>query len=651
MKNSKQLIYKNLYIIFLVMATLSVKAQVDHYIETDQFSKLDTVAILIDNNYSFQEVLSNDDLEFTKKTTISVKDISHYWIKCNVATSFAYDKRFSIWTNPMFDSELYYFDEDNKKWQSQRGGYLIADFASIPKYISCIFKADEPTTIYIKVNVKDINHSENELETSIYFQNESIIKANLKKDFNVWLITIAIVLAFLMYNLYWYVLIREKVYLYYLIILIGGIVYITSSSFFMHYFVSVKSINAVILTDHSIRHKLPFFIHTLFGAAVVIFGFVQFTRAYLKVKNNFPKWDKFLKYSLLFFLIIQVLYMMAEYFRWINPSNELVPTANNLIILFILVLILIIGFKGYTKKTRESIYFLKALFLPIIIMLGLLISMMSTGDNTGLKILPNLAILSITITFAIALVAKVNLIKKELSTEKFEKQSIVALNEIEKERNLRLEEKIEYNKNEVAAAQHIKLLMKELHHRVKNNLQIVSSLLSLQSFRIKDQKAIDAVKEGQHRIEAMSLIHQKLYIQDNITQVDINEFITDIAESLMQAYGYDNNSFQLQINVNQELLDVDKAIPLSIIINELITNAFKYAYTTVKNPKLSISFSKQKAQASLTVEDNGIGINIDDWKTNDGYGKELIQTFTEQLEGTLSLSVNKGTLFKIVFPF
>ena len=75
MKNSKQLIYKNLYIIFLVMATLSVKAQVDHYIETDQFSKLDTVAILIDNNYSFQEVLSNDDLEFTKKTTISVKDI------------------------------------------------------------------------------------------------------------------------------------------------------------------------------------------------------------------------------------------------------------------------------------------------------------------------------------------------------------------------------------------------------------------------------------------------------------------------------------------------------------------------------------------------------------------------------------------------
>jgi hypothetical protein len=133
MKNSKQLIYKNLYIIFLVMVTLSVKAQVDHYIETDQTSKIDNFAVLIDNNYSFQEILSNADLEFTKKTTISVKDISYYWIKCNVASRFAYDKKFSIWTNPMFDSELYYFDEENKKWQSERGGMLIADFSTIPK--------------------------------------------------------------------------------------------------------------------------------------------------------------------------------------------------------------------------------------------------------------------------------------------------------------------------------------------------------------------------------------------------------------------------------------------------------------------------------------------------------------------------------------
>jgi two-component sensor histidine kinase len=271
-------------------------------------------------------------------------------------------------------------------------------------------------------------------------------------------------------------------------------------------------------------------------------------------------------------------------------------------------------------------------------------------DNSLVSLLSYLSVLSITITFGIILVAKVNLIKKELSNEKFEKQAIVAQNEIEKERNLRLQEKIEYYKNEVAAAQHIKLLMKELHHRVKNNLQIVSSLLSLQSFRIKDQTAIDAVKEGQHRIEAMSLIHQKLYIQDNITQVNIKEFITDIAESLMEAYGFNKNNFQMEIFVSEEFLDVDKAIPLSIIINELITNAFKYAYKTIDYPELKIYFTKKSNKATLFVSDNGVGIDEDAWKNNDGYGKELVQTFTEQLSGTLTLIVNNGTAFQIEFP-
>lgn len=286
----------------------------------------------------------------------------------------------------------------------------------------------------------------------------------------------------------------------------------------MYLFIPIKTINATITTSNLIYRKPIEFVYSLIGAAIVILGFIQFTRSYLKVKQHFPLWDTLLKYTLLFFSTTQVFYILAEHFKWIPPS-EVRSTVNNLIILSILVLILIISFKSFAKKIPESKYFLKALFLPILIMLILVVILLFTTDNTSMSFLPNLAILSITITFAIALVAKVNLIKNELSLEKFEKEAIVALNEIEKERNLRLLEKIEYNKNEVAAAQHIKLLMKELHHRVKNNLQIVSSLLSLQSFRIKDQTAIDAVKEGQHRIEAMSLIHQKLYIQDDITQV------------------------------------------------------------------------------------------------------------------------------------
>lgn len=641
--------YALAFITSFIFISFNVTAQVDYYIETDQYSRLDTVEVLIDKGYSFEDILTNPDLEFTKQTKISVEGITHYWTKCKVSTNFAYDKTFAVWTTPAFGIELFYFDEGKSQWQSVKGGILIAD-RSVPKYVPCIFKADETTTFYTKVNVSEVNQSENELNVSLYFQDENLTKANREKDFYWWLGTVVIVLAFLIYNLYWYVLIREKVYLYYLMILIGGAIYITGVNFYIHLFISSKSINAAINSSNDLSYTPADLVYSFIGSVIVISGFLLFTKKYLELEKNFPKWNRFLNYILFFFLITETLHICGEHFSWIEP-NSIVVNLSNLIFLFILTLILFIAFKCYAKKTLESPFFLKALFIPIILMLGLVVSLLFTSNNTGLTILPNLALLSITITFAVALLAKVNLIKDELSTAKLDKQAIEAINEIEKQRNLRLEEKIEYNKNEVAAAQQIKLLMKELHHRVKNNLQIVSSLLSLQSFRIKDQEAKDAIQEGQHRIEAMSLIHQKLYIQDAITQVNIKEFITDIAESLMQAYGYNSDNFDLQIKVEKELLDVDKAIPLSIILNELITNAFKYAYDTIKHPKLMISFTKESAQASISIADNGVGIDAKNWNDNSGYGKELIQTFTEQLEGTLTLDINNGATFKIVFPY
>lgn len=639
-----------IFLITFLFMTANVLAQVDYYITTNQITQLDTVNVLIDRDYSFQEILSNRDLQFTKQSKIKIKDIDNYWIKCTVATNFAYDQTFALWTLPKFASELYYFDKGLKKWQSVKGGEMVANNSTLFKYMPCVFNANESTTFYVKVNVSEINQSDNYLKTSITFENEKLTTANRKKDYDWWLSTVAIVLAFLIYSLYWYIMMREKVYLYYLIMLAGGILYITSVGFFLSYFIPYKTVNAALEIDSNVIYTPIELLMAYLASVIVIYGLVQFTRLYLNSKEHFPQWDKCLRVSLTVYMIIQTAMVIAEYFKWINPSYKSI-LANNLLLLLILITITALAFKSYKHKIQGSNYFLSALLIPFVFLLTLVICLTVTQNNTGLKVLPNLCILSITITFGIILVAKVNLIKKELSNEKFEKQAAVAQNEIEKERNLRLQEKIEYDKNEVAAAQHIKLLMKELHHRVKNNLQIVSSLLSLQSFRIKDQIAIDAVKEGQHRIEAMSLIHQKLYIQDNITQVNIKGFITDIAESLMEAYGFKNDRFQLQLEVNEELIDVDKAIPLSIIINELITNAFKYAYNSVENPELKISFTKHSDNATLLVSDNGTGIDTNAWENNDGYGKELVQTFTEQLQGTLTLKVNNGTIFQIDFPY
>lgn len=195
------------------------------------------------------------------------------------------------------------------------------------------------------------------------------------------------------------------------------------------------------------------------------------------------------------------------------------------------------------------------------------------------------------------------------------------------------------------------LLMKELHHRVKNNLQIISSLLSLQSFRIKDSAASKAVREGQQRIEAMSLIHQRLYTRDNITEINIREFIADLVDSLQSAYGFGKDDIAIRLDIDNELMNVDQAIPLSLIINELVTNAFKYAYEDNHHPELTITLHKDKKQMQLVVADNGKGVNIEEWKDKEGsFGKELIQTFVKQLNGTLGIEVDKGTMFTLSIP-
>lgn len=196
------------------------------------------------------------------------------------------------------------------------------------------------------------------------------------------------------------------------------------------------------------------------------------------------------------------------------------------------------------------------------------------------------------------------------------------------------------------------LLMKELHHRVKNNLQIISSLLSLQSFNIKDSAASKAVREGQQRIEAMSLIHQRLYTRDNITEINIKEFISDLVDSLQSAYGYGQDDIAIKLEIDNELMNVDQAIPLSLIINELVTNAFKYAYEDNDDPKLNITLKRKNEQLELTVADNGKGVNMDEWKDKQGsFGKDLIQTFVRQLSGQLSLLVESGTRFTLTIPY
>ena len=202
-----------------------------------------------------------------------------------------------------------------------------------------------------------------------------------------------------------------------------------------------------------------------------------------------------------------------------------------------------------------------------------------------------------------------------------------------------------------AQSDRLKWMMKELHHRVKNNLQIVSSLLNLQTYRLKDEESISAIKESQLRVQAMSLIHQRLYQVDDVSKVNFKLYLDDLVETLMRSFGFNSTDFDLQIQVEKEFLDVDMVMPMGLLVNEILTNSFKYAYTETKHPLLHISLLSVNQQFQLEIKDNGPGLNWDAGEpSKPGFGKKLIDALSKQLKAVYSVDTALGTAYHFNIP-
>ncbi|MCC6726978.1 MAG: sensor histidine kinase [Saprospiraceae bacterium] len=196
--------------------------------------------------------------------------------------------------------------------------------------------------------------------------------------------------------------------------------------------------------------------------------------------------------------------------------------------------------------------------------------------------------------------------------------------------------------------QKLDLLMRELHHRVKNNLQLVSSLLRLQSRQVGDGAASAAIKAGQLRVEAMSLIHQRLYREEGITLVNMQEFTQDLVEKIAFAFGHRLEEMDLQIHFQPTDLDVDKAMPMSLIINELLTNSFKYAFMETARPGLKIGLEQQGEKLRFHYADNGPGLPENAIGTG-SFGTKLIASLSGQLGGQARQWNEGGARFELVF--
>jgi len=190
-------------------------------------------------------------------------------------------------------------------------------------------------------------------------------------------------------------------------------------------------------------------------------------------------------------------------------------------------------------------------------------------------------------------------------------------------------------------------LLKEIHHRVKNNLQVVSSLLRIQSNETTDEVAIEALKEGQARVQSMSLIHQSLYQKDDLTGIRMKVYIEQLTRSLFNTYNISDDRIRLQTNIDDINLDIETVVPLGLIINELITNSLKYAFPNDQRGLINVSLRDDDNILLLEVSDDGIGYEENNNNDKPSFGTGLIQAFSNKLDADMSISSDLGTTVKI----
>lgn len=232
---------------------------------------------------------------------------------------------------------------------------------------------------------------------------------------------------------------------------------------------------------------------------------------------------------------------------------------------------------------------------------------------------------------------------------------LIMVNHLSKKREKEL-----FQKNEQIKFQHSQieqslkekeLLIREVHHRVKNNLQIITSMLGLQISKVEGTDSEAILREAQQRIGSIALTHRMLYQNANLNNILINEYISNLVKQIKESFPPSNISLEITLSQNQYKLNIDSAVPLGLLINEVLTNAFKHAFPLGKKGHIKITLTENKDQYVLNISDDGIGLP-DDFKLNDkkSMGMDLIHILAEQLDSKLIIERNNGTSFSLEIP-
>ncbi len=441
------------------------------YSSQDMREDITLFETLPDKNYTFEQVLHDKSLIFKKhpqnlksQKIYNFKGLTHYWVRFSTYNPTHQSQAVRFWTFPFFDNVFYYYDYDTKKWENKQTGMKTPILERSYGGINAVLYAQKQDTFYLKIKVESLSTQNIATVIDISIEKKSKYDAYEQYRHTAWVSTMVVILMFFLYNLYIYFIFKDHTYLYYLVILVGGMLYVTSIGRFLNLFFRNNIFYVYLSPKGNVYSAGVSDFMVNIAILVVIGGFIQFTRHYLNSKMVLPFWDKCLRYLyfglLGMFITIDITIITINKLFYVGLKTI---DVSNALVAIIILLMFYMAFITYKKGYLVGKYFLIANTLPLLMMLVLALYFFYNSTQTAIHAfaLPNLAIMTQALTFAVALVARVNFLKEELKEKQLEASTLQAENEQITARNQFIALENEYILAEIALEKHEKQSLQE----------------------------------------------------------------------------------------------------------------------------------------------------------------------------------------------
>lgn len=460
--------------LILLLATVTGYAQPVKTVNKDASAQIKSYAVLPDRGYTLDEVRTDTTLQFVRGDSLRLTKASRFWLRVVVTNSARYDEPYNVYLSPALNNTLFSFDANRQQWVAQQTGiYAPNDRYRRGNYRSAMpFMAAKQaeTILYINADLQVV-HQVKAIKPQLFIEKQTVTASNEQYILITWIATLSVLLLFFLNNLFIYLSFRDKLVLYYLIAQLGAMIHITYYKEFIYILFPCPVFTFEVAANGDMHAFDVAALLQHVSISLILYGVVQSTRAYLNTPTTLPRLDVMLKYGLSAYILISGILVAINCFLVYFESYTLLY--HNILALVLIGSIICTCLVGYGRKLPAATPFLLANILPLVFMLAIVLYhvFVKSADNDR-SILPDLGIISQTLSFSIALVARTKFIQKELTTQKIEAQKLeFNIREIElrhrlaelenrkittdirheKSRNELLQERLDVNQRELAS--------------------------------------------------------------------------------------------------------------------------------------------------------------------------------------------------------